>query len=285
MTTTAVRMMSGIMAAMMFYHLHGTAGFPGRNAKVEEESAAAETEIAEIEPVILDGFQHEDFLGEQTVRFPWTDPAEPLKMPVPYLPLFINGSVTDCTDVYMQDGVPMVPVETVCRALGEEPVSDEEYLPADVLAELLDAEYSYYNDDERCEKRMETSEKPHMLYSADHVMFGKYADTAVKKTAEEAVEYLKSQLIIAYKNQYDTAFVPTEDVPEQNWGEDWDRWRISTLSVDDILCETDRFYVIPYGWEFYVDKYTDEVYQMYNGLNNVITRVDFTKKGALSFAG
>ena len=34
-----------------------------------------------------------------------------------------------------------------------------------------------------------------------------------------------------------------------------------------------------------MDKYTDEVYQMYNGLNNVITHFDFSKKGALSFAG
>lgn len=285
MTTTAVRMMSGIMAAMMFYHLHGTAGFPGRNAKVEEESAAAETEIAEIEPVTLDGFQHEDFLGEQTVRFPWTDPAEPLKMPVPYLPLFINGSVTDCTDVYMQDGVPMVPVEYVCEALGEVPVSDEEYLPADVLAELLGAEYYYYNDTERREKRMKESPNPHMMYNAEHVMIGKYPDALISKTPEQTIEFLHDQLIVAYEALYETDFVPLSEKPEKPYGQDWDRWRISTLSVDDILCETDRFYVIPYVWEFYVDKYTDEVYQMYNGLNNVITRVDFTKKGALSFAG
>ena len=285
MTSTVIRVTCGMMSAMMFYHLHGTAGFPGRNAKIEEEPVLPETEIAEIEPVTLDLFMHEDFLGEQTVCFPWTDPAELLKMQSPYLPLFINGSITDCTDVYMQDGVPMLPVETVCRALGEELISDEEYLPADVLAELLDAEYFYYNDDERCEKGMKRSEKAHMLYSADHVMIGKYPDTAVKKTSEEAVDYLKSQLMIAYEKQYDTNFIPTEEKPELNYGQDWDRWKISTLSVEDILCETDRFYVIPYVWEFYVDKYTDEVYQMYNGLNNVITHFDFSKKGALSFAG
>ncbi len=285
MTTTVTRMTCGLMSAMMFYHLHGTAGFPGRNAKVEEESAAVETQIAEIEPVTLDGFMHEDFLGEQTAIFPWTDGTEWLKMPEDYIPLFVNGSITDCMSVYMRDGVPMLPVEYVCEALGEAPVSEEEYLPADVLAEMLGAEYDYYNDTERCEKRMTYSTDPHMMYNAEHVMIGKYPDSLIAKTPEQVIEFLHEQLIVAYEAHYETAFVPLYEKSEKPYGQDWDRWRISTLDVDDILCETDRFYVVPFNWELYADKYTDEVFMMYNGLANTITRFDFTDKNALSPAG
>lgn len=286
MTATVFRVTCGLMSVMMFYHLHGTAGFPGRNAKIEEEPVLPETGIAEIEPVILDGFMHEDFLGEQTAVFPWTDGFEWLPMPDGYMPLFVNGSVTDCTDVYMQDGVPMLPVEYVCEALGEAPVSEDEYLPGDVLAELLGAEYFYYNDTEqRQEKNLLESPAPHMLYNADHVMIGKYPDTAAAKTPEQTIEYLYGQLIVAYEAHYETEFVSLYEQPEKPYGQDWDRWRISTLCVEDILCETDRFYVVPIIWELYIDKYTDEVFMMYNGLANTITRFDFTDKNALSPAG
>lgn len=286
MITAVTRMACcGMMAAMMFYHLHGTAGFPGKNVKIEEEPAAAETVIAEIEPVILDGFMHEDFLGDAAAIFPWTDGIEWLPMPENYMPLFINGSVTDCMSVYMQDGVPMLPVKYVCDALGEEIVSDEEYLPAGVLAELLGAEYYSYNDVERQEKRMTESAAPHMMYNAEHVMIGKYPDTAAAKTPEQTIEFLYEQLIVSYEILYETAFVPLYEQPEKPYGQDWDRWRISTLGVEDILCETDRFYVIPFSWELYIDKFTDEVFRMYNGMANTITRFDFTDKNALVPAG
>ena len=286
MTTTVLRMTCGIMAAMMFYHLHGTAGFPGRNAKIEEDPAAAEPETARLlEPVTLDGFMHEDFLGEQTAVFPWTDDFEWQTMPENYIPLFVNGSVTDCVSVYMQDGTPMLPVAFVCETLGEEPVSEDEFLPADTLAELLGADYSYYNDSERCEKQLRESPDPHMMYNAEHVMIGKYPDTFTAKTPGQAVDYLHEQLIVAYEAMYETDFVPLLEKPEKPYGQDWDRWKISTIDTDDILCETDRFYVIPYAWEFYVDKYTDEVYQMYNGLANTITRVEFESGSVLAPAG
>ena len=285
MTTTASRMTCGILSAMLFYHLHGTAGFPGRNAEIEEEPVVPETEIAEIGPVTLDGFMHEDFLGERTAVFPWTDGTEWLKMPEDYIPLFVNGSITDCMSVYMQDGVPMLPVKYVCEALGEASVSEEEYLPAGVLAELLGAEYDYYSDTERWEKRQTVSNDPHMMYNAEHVMIGKYPDSFVAKTPEQTIEFLYEQLMIAYAAHYETVFVPLYEQPEKPYGQDWDRFRISTLSVDDILCETDRFYVVPFSWELYIDKYTDEVFLMYNGLANTITRFDFTDPEALSPAG
>lgn len=285
MTTTVSRMACGILSAMLFYHLHGTAGFPGRNAEIEEEPVVPETEIAEIGPVTLDGFMHEDFLGEQTAVFPWTEGIEWQTMPENYIPLFVNGSITDCLGVYMQDGVPMLPVKYVCEALGEEIVSEEEYLPAGVLAELLGAEYDYYSDAERTEKRELTSSDPHMMYNAEHVMIGKYPDTLTAKTPEQTMEFLYDQLIIAYEAHYETAFVPLYEQPEKPYRQDFDRFRISTLSVDDILCETDRFYVVPIIWELYIDKYTDEVFLMYNGLANTITRFDFTDRNALSPAG
>ena len=291
MTTTASGMICGILSAMLFYHLHGTAGFSEKITETEEEAAAVTVEICIPdtgilpEPVILDGFMHEDFLGEQSAVFPWTDVTEWMIMPENYMPLFINGSVTDCTGVYMQDGVPMVPVAYVCEALGEKPVSEEEYLPLGVLAEMLDAEFAYYDDTARTENRQRTSTDPHMMYNAEHVMIGKYPDTFTAKTPEETMEFLYDQLIVAYEAHYETAFVPLYEQPEKPYGQDFDRFRISTLSVDDILCETDRFYVVPFSWELYIDKYTDEVFLMYNGLANTITRFDFTDPETLSPAG
>ncbi len=294
MKTSAALLTCGIAAAMLFHHLHGTAGFPGKNTNVQEEPVPAETVTAEIEkievieeiePVILDGFMHEDFLGEQTAVFPWTDGFDWQTMPEHYIPLFVNGSVTDCMSVYMQDGTPMLPVAFVCEALGEEPVAEDEFLPADTLAELLGAEYFYYNDSERCEKQLRESPDPHMMYNAEHVMIGRYPASAAAKTPEEAAAFLKEQLVTAYEAMYETDFVPLPEQPEKPYGQDWDRWKISTMDADDILCETDRFYVIPYAWEFYVDKYTDEVYQMYNGLANTITRVEFESGSVLAPAG
>jgi hypothetical protein len=279
-------MACGILSAMLFYHLRGTAGFPEQITETaEEESAAVTVEIIVPVPVTLDGFMHEDFLGEQTAVFPWTEGIEWQTMPENYIPLFVNGSITDCLSVYMQDGVPMLPVKYVCEALGEEIVSEEEYLPAGVLAELLDAEYDYYSDTERTEKRELTSSDPHMMYNAEHVMIGKYPDTLTAKTPGQMIEFLHEQLIIAYEAHYETAFVPLYEQPEKPYGQDFDRFRISTLSVDDILCETERFYVVPFNWELYIDKYTDEVFLMYNGLANTITRFDFTDRNALSPAG
>ena len=286
MKTSAALLTCGIAAAMLFHHLHGTAGFPGKNTNVQEEPVPAETvtaeieKIEEIEPVILDGFMHEDFLGEQTAVFPWTDDFEWQTMPENYIPLFVNGSVTDCVSVWMQDGTPMLPVAFVCETLGEEPVSEDEFLPADTRAD-----YSYYNDSERCEKQLRESPDPHMMYNAEHVMIGKYPDTFTAKTPGQAVDYLHEQLIVAYEAMYETDFVTLLEKPEKPYGQDWDRWKISTIDTDDILCETDRFYVIPYAWEFYVDKYTDEVYQMYNGLANTITRVEFESGSVLAPAG
>jgi hypothetical protein len=116
-------------------------------------------------------------------------------------------------------------------------------------------------------------------------MIGKYPDSFVAKTPEQTIEFLHEQLIIAYEAHYETAFVPLYEQPEKPYGQDFDRFRISTLSVDDILCETERFYVVPFNWELYIDKYTDEVFLMYNGLANTITRFDFTDRNALSPAG
>lgn len=282
MKTSTSLLTCGIAAAMLFYHLHGD-GFA--KTMPEEEPILLPEAAVLPEPVNLDGFMHEDFLGESSAVFPWTDGFEWQQMPENYMPLFVNGSITDCVSVYMQDGVPMLPVAYVCEALGEEPVSGEEFLPADVLAELLGAEYYYYSDAERQEKRMIDSPDPHMMYNAEHVMIGKYPDTLTAKTPEQTIGYLHDQLIVAYEAMYETDFVPLFEKPEKQYGQDWDRWRISTLSVDDILCETDRFYVVPFNWELYADKFTDEVFQMYNGLANTITRFDFNDRNALAPAG
>lgn len=184
-------MACGILAAMLFYHLHGAA--------VPAETAVEENVLPElaylIEPVNLDGFHHEEFLGEHTIHYPWMDWTEQIATTDDYIPLFVNGSIMNCASVYMRDGIPMVPVEMICERLhvtctiaGEqaafqyygrteadilkgsgigELVNGVLHMPAGVLAEQLGAEYFYYDDSERCGKNLTYSEDPHMMYNAE----------------------------------------------------------------------------------------------------------------------
>ena len=61
-------------------------------------------------------------------------------------------------------------------------------------------------------------------------------------TPEEAAAFLREQLVTAYEAMYETDFVPLSEKPEKPYGQDWDRWKISTMDAGDILCQTDRNY-------------------------------------------
>ena len=103
-------------------------------------------------------------------------------------------------------------------------------------------------------------------------------------TAYKAAEKLKETLIVAYESYYDAEFVPMDEEPAENHGEPWDRYHISILDETSVTAETERFYKIPYVWDFYVDKYTGDVYVYYNGIDPFFMKYDPLTFG-LAFAG
>jgi len=156
---------------------------------------------------------------------------------------------------------------------------------------LLGAEYAFYNAGPT--SIIGEDGKPHLYYpfgepfylaNQPHLAFWRYPESASVIPEEEALEKLETQLIRAYENTYGT-FVPLEEEPASSPypGDDvMFRWTIAHLEV---ASETDRFYRIPFVWDFLVDKYTGEVIVHYNGESQTFHRFNPQSPGALAFAG
>lgn len=223
----------------------------------------------------LDGFAHEES-NRCYVTYPG---GKTVEIERGHIVLFVNGSVVEYEGIYLQDGVPVVPAKLVCEAIGTpyDAAAMTENMPADVLAEILGAEYRYQDASDRKE--------PYMYLGGKHVMIDRFDDTLEAKTEEEAAAHLKQVLTIAYETRFGEKFVPAEEAPSPYEEQTWHRYHIAEMDEDDIMFEVGRYYMIPYVWDFYVDKYTDDVYMMYNGIVNRITKYDPTSDGALTFAG
>lgn len=156
---------------------------------------------------------------------------------------------------------------------------------------LLGAEYAFYNAGPT--SIIGEDGKPHLYYpfgepfylaNQPHLAFWRYPESASVIPEEEALEKLETQLIRAYENTYGT-FVPLEEEPASSPypGDDvMFRWKIAHLEV---ASETDRFYRIPFVWDFLVDKYTGDVIVHYNGDSQTFHRFNPESPGALAFAG
>ena len=156
---------------------------------------------------------------------------------------------------------------------------------------LLGAEYAFYNAGPT--SIIGEDGKPHLYYpfgepfylaNQPHLVFWRYPESASVIPEEEALEKLEAQLIQAYENTYGT-FVPLEEEPASSPypGDDvMFRWKIPHLEVTS---ETDRFYRIPFVWDFLVDKYTGDVIVHYNGESQSFHRFNPESPGALAFAG
>jgi len=135
--------------------------------------------------------------------------------------------------------------------------------------------------------------KPHLYYpfgepfylaNQPHLVFWRYPKSVPVITEEEALDKLEAKLIQAYEATYGT-FVPLEEEPAYSPypGDDvMFRWKIPHLEV---ASETDRFYRIPFVWDFLVDKYTGDVIVHYNGESQTFHRFNPESPGALAFAG
>ncbi len=219
-----------------------------------------------VAPANLDGFSYGEFDKDK-------------------IKLFVNGSPVECEGIFLdENGVPIVPAKTVYNALGH-PYSGNEKMSAEELAEKLGAEYHW------CDSSVEERpySLPYMYLNGDHITFDLYDRVGVVKSKEAAVEHLRKALITAYETRYGVDYVPSDvEVLQIKNGEDeqnWHRRMLSIMSVHDVDFQIGRYYKIPYVWDFYVDMYTDDIFMLYNGITNQITKFDPRAPGAFTFAG
>lgn len=101
------------------------------------------------------------------------------------------------------------------------------------------------------------------------------------RTAEKALTDLKSKLITAFEKKFGE-FKELEEKPEQYDEQDTLRYLISNLEVKT---ENNRFYIVSFVHDFYIDKYTDEIYTHYKGLDESFSLFDPLSDSALAFPG
>ena len=158
-------------------------------------------------------------------------------------------------------------------------------------AMLLGAEYAFYNagsysyigEDGKPMLYYPFGE-PFYLSNEPHFAFWRYPESASVIPEQEALEKLETKLIQAYEAAFGT-YVPLEEEPASSpypGDEVMYRWKIAHLEV---ASETDRFYRIPFVWDFLVDKYTGEVITHYNGIDQSFNRFNAEFPAALAFAG
>lgn len=150
------------------------------------------------------------------------------------------------------------------------------YVSAGFVAEALNAQVSYFDGEDKS--------KTHIVVRMPHVMIGRYPDSVRKLSEEEAAEIVREQLIIAFEKKFGE-FVPfgeDEDVGGRLNEEASLRKIITNLAVES---ENGRYYSIPVVYDFWVDKYTGDVYTFYNGIVMAINIFDPYKEGALAFPG
>ena len=231
-----------------------------------------------------------------------------------YIALFVNSSLIRDSNVIIEENRALVPVRAVTENLGYEvkwteetgeveiyndktnvnlkigsktaAVNDEKieldaapkiynnftYVPIRFLADSLNFKVDYFDG-----KNLETT---HIVPRIPQIIVSSY-DSYDALSKAEAVEIVKKQLIEAYNLTYGEYIPWDENETYKNNGDDI-RKAIYNLNVTE---ENDRFYTIPVVFDFWVDKYTGEVYVFYNGMTMVIYKFDPTSKGALTFAG
>lgn len=219
--------------------------------------------------------------------------------------LFVNGLLADVNSVYSDNGKLYVSLNTVCDILNDDlnyryddgtfratvnghaidsdgllyqRATDTVYILPDVLASALDAAVVYYDGTEL----LGDSDVVRMVEGVPNIMVSRYPESAVKYTETEAVSRLKRDLIKAYERKFGD-FESLYEKPDQYYSDAYNlRYDITNLSIS---AENDRFYIIPFYGYYYVDKYTDDIYWYYDGMDQSFTLFDWTSDQTFVYAG
>lgn len=195
--------------------------------------------------------------------------------------LFVNGSVAPGGSTYIVDGDIYLSCGALSEISSDALTADCERLSIDgnSFISMADAELllgcsvlycdTYYPDG------------IYMLQSCPHIIVSRYPEEIHGKTEDAATELLKGQLIRAFNNKYGD-FEPRDNAPDGYDEKENLRFLISSLSPKS---ENDRFYIFECIFDFYVDKYSDDIFVHYNGYDESFWSFDPDSESALSFAG
>lgn len=206
-----------------------------------------------------------------------------------YTALFVNGSLIKDADIQWKDGVPMLPADKIKRELNIDTLAENDYTyqvePLEVKGEifagindierLLGVTVSYFDNTDVA--------KPHLLENIPQILISSYPKEVKAFTEAEAIDIVEKQLITAYEKRFGDF---NKDGSSQigDTSDEGAAYRsiISNLAVS---AQQDRFYIIPVVFDFWVDKYTGDVFVYYNGLNQTINKFNPESEYALMFAG
>lgn len=235
--------------------------------------------------------------------------------------LFFNGSIVEGAIVKIVDGEPIVPTEVIstlfnakikendnediisvtlkgkkidlfinekyARVNNEnytldietQKIEDKIYVPLKFISEQFGAKFNYYDGENIVEGQFP------ILPNYKQIMINKYPTFVEPLSNEEALAILRKELEKAYETVYGKKYESYKgNLSDKNLSEE-DGWRNFISNKLYIKGENDRYYIIPVVFDFFVDKYTGDVYVFYQGANYVIYKFDSYSKDAFSFAG
>lgn len=213
--------------------------------------------------------------------------------------LFVNGSIAPLNSAYYLNNTTLVSVDTIAEifnaelnyksdneisftyqdstsAYNFELIHNRAFIALDSVIDVFHCN-AYYCD-------TNTLNDEYMIQSYPHAMIYKYPTASNIITKEEAVIYLKEQLIKAYENKFGIFEALTEASDEYSEKDNL-RYIISTLDEKNIKCENNRFYIIEFIYDFYVDKYSDDIFTHYIGFDETFDLFEPYSDYALSFPG
>lgn len=271
-----------------------------------------------VKPTNLDGISIITPNSGIPAQIKYNDESEE-NIPDDYIMLFINGSIIKHGGIFIENDIPFISVKAICDHIFEETsfsVEGEKYvirfeknrieiyeneknikvdgknyslenLPKKIndtlfmgmndISKILKIEASYYDNS--------NEEDVHIIKNIPQIMISKYPKTAKEISKNEAVEILKSQIKKAFEKKFGE-FVPLNEAPTGKAYEIEDKDRLRYLITNlEVKSENDRFYVLSMVHDFFVDKYTGEVYVYYNGIPATINKFDYESESALSFPG
>lgn len=236
-----------------------------------------------------------------------------------YIVLFVNGSIIKHEGIFIENDIPFIPVKTICENIFGETsfnvdskkytiefeknkieiyenekdvkVNGENYLLENLpkainntlfmgmndISKILKLEASYYDNSNEGDV--------HIIKNIPQIMISKYPKNVKEISKDEAVEILKTQIKKAFEKKFGE-FIPLNEKPNGKSYEIEDKERLRYIITNlEIKSENDRFYVLSVIYDFFVDKYTGEVYVYYNGIPATINKFDPESESALSFPG
>jgi len=178
--------------------------------------------------------------------------------------------------------------ENVSLDVAPKIINDFTYVPLRFISEGLGASVAYSEGVSADYSHGPGQDRTkYMIDGIKQVMISKYEAETKQISKEEAIALVYEDLKYAYEKRFKKEFVPLDEMPFAQGGTypgDEENF-IYTFSHLKVLGETDRYYVIPVVFDFWVDKYTGDIYVYYNGQNKTVINFDKEAEYALAFAG